>query len=254
MKILEIIDKEVKEDISPTAKRALQKTVDYAKKKGYQLKYSPKRQSISFINKEIDHRIDARVFNDGWVHFVDHELGIDGNDPAEEFLGTFINYDQRARQEYEERMASERAQQADDEYYRDHPEALEMESKWVNEMASAGATGAGAVATVATPLMKEPVSRKGSAPKKKKKKLQIGKGVYEGLAMSLKTDLKQVNTSPTSESKAGKMPQKFVIIKLTPKQVKDLMYAAPGALNDADTVTKIIDLIVRQASSQIKLR
>ena len=97
-----------------------------------------------------------------------------------------------------------------------NPEEGKMESKQVRESASAGGTSSGAVATVVTPLMKKPIKRKMA-----KEAIPAGN-------------------------------QNFVTIKLSKNIINSLPKIRPGGLNDSEALEELIEIILKQAKSQMK--
>jgi hypothetical protein len=81
----------IEEAIGPND-AAFQKVIDFAGKNGYTVKANGARNKFVFKNKELDHTIEADLsVEDGetWVNFDDWLSGTSGNDPAREFLTTF---------------------------------------------------------------------------------------------------------------------------------------------------------------------
>ena len=71
-----------------SAKAGLQRTVDFAKKRGYVIRKSPTSKAVIFFNKDIGHKLAAIVDNDGSsinVNFKDYSSGMSGNDDASYF-------------------------------------------------------------------------------------------------------------------------------------------------------------------------
>jgi hypothetical protein len=72
----------------------MQKTINFAKKNGYEVKISPKGTRVSFYNPRYDHSVKTSIYKDGgelWVNFHDEDSGMSGNDPIGDFYGTFAN-------------------------------------------------------------------------------------------------------------------------------------------------------------------
>ena len=72
----------------------MQKTINFAKKNGYEVKISQKGTRVSFYNPRYDHSVETSIYKDGgelWVNFHDDNSGMSGNDPIGDFYGTFAN-------------------------------------------------------------------------------------------------------------------------------------------------------------------
>ena len=72
----------------------MQKTINFAKKNGYEVKISQKGTQVSFYNPRYDHSVKTSIYKDGeelWVNFHDEDSGMSGNDPIGDFYGTFAN-------------------------------------------------------------------------------------------------------------------------------------------------------------------
>ena len=86
-----------------SAKAGLQRTVDFAKKRGYVIRKSPTSKAVIFFNKDIGHKLAAIVDNDGSsinVNFKDYSSGMSGNDDASYFDKTFKEAYKNALEEH----------------------------------------------------------------------------------------------------------------------------------------------------------
>ena len=72
--------------------KSLQKTIDFAAKRGFQIKTSPKRTRATFVNNKLNFTIKAILYRQNgelWVNWVMNG-GMSGNDPIDEFYYEFV--------------------------------------------------------------------------------------------------------------------------------------------------------------------
>jgi len=84
----------VGEGVDAVKLHPMQKTINFAKKHGYEVKISQKGTRVSFYNPRYDHSVKTSIYKDGgelWVNFHDEDSGMSGNDPIGDFYGTFAN-------------------------------------------------------------------------------------------------------------------------------------------------------------------
>ena len=118
-------DNDTKKDVtegenSSPEMAALQDTVDFATKHGYQIKRSKTGKKSRFINKKLEHTVDTLLVpSEGelWVSFEDHNSGMSGNDPAEVFAEVFADMYEQALRDHKFRNNDNDYDEDDDENY-----------------------------------------------------------------------------------------------------------------------------------------
>lgn len=71
--------------------KSLQKTIDFAAKRGFQIKTSPKRTRATFVNNKLNYTVKAILYRQNgelWVNWVMDRMS--GNDPIDEFYQEFV--------------------------------------------------------------------------------------------------------------------------------------------------------------------